>query len=307
MNKLSKKVDFSILVARASTQDGARIMAVLESFERQIGDFSTEIILVDRLGGAINEEIRRRFPCVRVMNCGATEEIPAMRARALSLSSGTYVIVTEDHCIAPVNWLQSFDDTIRRLGRVDIVGGSVSNGVYETKLDWATFLCEYASLVPPIFTGFNSSIAGMNVAYRRAIFANVDEDKLTKGFWETTLHPEFARAGFTMISDNAIQIEHCKRFDFGFFVKQRFMYSRYFAGTRYEREERFKRFVFTLATPVLPMILLFRLLLISYEKKAIRSYVFGAAFYLVIFFLVWAAGEAVGYVLGPGRALEKIE
>ena len=61
------------------------------------------------------------------------------------------------------------------------VGGSVVNGVTDTSLDWATYLCEYSFFSPPVAEGESAILPGMNVAYRRSALESVPRELLTSG------------------------------------------------------------------------------------------------------------------------------
>lgn len=300
-------IDYSIVIGRVSTEDGDRILETLESLHKQEGEPALEILLADRLSDDISECIRREYPDVRIIECSPKTDLPSMRTEALKYASGRYVLVTEDHCVPPGDWLQKFTDAFARYPDATAIGGSVINGVTATALDWATFLCEYTPLSPPIKNGQTANIAGMNVAYRREIFEKVDENVLKSGFWETTLHPVLHKQGYLLIADNDVCIFHCKKFSLRLFLRQRFLYSRYFAGIRIPGEARARRFLFALVSLGLPLLLIFRFFRSAHRKASIRTHLAEATPYLVLFYLVWSAGETWGYLLGPGNALQEIE
>lgn len=100
---------------------------------------------------------------------------------------------------------------------------------------------------------------------------------------------------------------HCKRFSFRLFAAQRYAYSRYYAGVRFPRERRLVRWLAALATPILPILLTLRLLLVVRRKAPIAKPSLLAIPYLFVFFIIWAFGECVGYLNGPGSSLQAIE
>ena len=299
--------DFSIVIGRVSTEDGDRILETLESLHEQEGDASVEVLLADRLRDDISARIRREYPDVRLIECSRETELPTMRTLALLQATGRYVVVTEDHCVPPRDWLRKFAGAFEKNPDAVAIGGCVVNGVTDTALDWATFLCEYAPMSPPIESGPTPNLAGMNVAYRRRIFESVDEAILKSGFWETTLHPVLHDRGHLLVADGNILIYHCKKFSLRLFLRQRFVYSRYYAGIRFRREELTRRFVFALASLALPPLLSYRFFRNARQKESVRAHLAKAAPYLLLFYLVWGAGEAWGYLFGAGDALSEIE
>ena len=110
-----------------------------------------------------------------------------------------------------------------------------------------------------------------------------------------------------LYSTNKIRLYHCKKFSFGLFARQRFIYSRYYAGLRFPRSQLIKRLVACGATVILPPLLLYRSTKQIKAKKRLASEFRSAMPYLFMFYLIWAYGEMVGYILGKGDALARIE
>jgi len=187
------------------------------------------------------------------------------------------------------------------------VGGCIENGVGDTHLDWATFFCEYSPFLMPVTEGLANVLPGINIAYRHRLLEPIDRALLSHGFWETSLHPILLAQGCKLYSSNKIRLYHCKKFSFGLFVRQRFWYSRYYAGQRFSHRQIVKRILACVASVLLPPVLLYR----SYKQMRLRPRLrseFRAALpLLLVFYGVWACGEMTGYACGPGHALEKIE
>lgn len=298
---------FSILIGRVSTEDGDRILETLASLRSQKDSPPHEVIVVDRLHDTVSETIRSRHPEVLLLASEKEQSLPRMRAQALAASRGGLILVTEDHCVPPDTWLKDFERLSRDHPDACVIAGCVENGVTERALDWATFLCEYAAFSPPIAEGFGHALAGMNVMYRRAALAECPPDLLTKGFWETTVHPWLAGRGDKLLASNRIRIFHCKRFSWRLFAHQRYVYSRYYAGIRFPRSNWPVRIAAALATPALPLLLTWRLFKAARAKPSLSEHAMPALPHLFGFFVIWALGEAVGYLSGPGLALEAIE
>jgi hypothetical protein len=298
---------FSILIGRVSTEDERRVLETLDALRSQDGAMTHEVILVDRRNDAVTDLIRHRYPDVRVIVCEREASLPLMRTMALQEATAPYVVVTEDHCVPPRNWLCAFGEALAQYPAADAIAGCVENGVTERALDWATYLCDYAAFAPPVPDGANAHIAGMNVVYRRAALARVPRERLERGFWETTLHPLLAKRSGSLVSTNAVRIRHCKRFSLRLFSVQRFIYSRYFAGMRFAPHERLQRTLAAGMTLGLPPLLLWRLVRVIGARAPLRAPALRALPYLILFYLIWAAGEIVGYARGPGAALREIE
>lgn len=298
---------FSILIGRASTEDRSRIFDTLDALRHQDAPLAYEVVIVDRRGDEITEAIESSYAEARLIRCDRNRALPEMRAMALRAARAKYVVVTEDHCVPCRSWLRAFEEMFRLHPEAAAVGGCVANGITDSTFDWATYLCEYAALAPPIEERADGELTGVNVAYIREVLENIPMHLLTGGFWETTVHPVLLRQGRVLLTTNDVCVYHCKKFSFDLFISQRLAYSRYFAGNRFRYEQRLMRTIAAVASLGLPILLAARLLRAVRRKRSILKPALQAAPYLLLFFLVWAAGELIGYLAGPGAALREIE
>jgi hypothetical protein len=299
---------FSILIGRVSTEDSARIFETLNALRAQKGSPTYEVIIADRLGDAVTELLSVGYPEALVIRCATETSLPELRALAFDRARGIYVVLTEDHCVPPEDWLASILEAFRVAPELTVaVGGTVENGICDTAFDWATFLCEYSTFVGPIRSGPARSLPGMNVAYLRSAIIEIDRTVLLRGFWETTVHPVLAQKGLILYLSSSVLILHKKKFSFALFAQQRFLYSRYYASLRFTRSEVAARWAMCALTSALPPLLLFRIIRSLVVKKRLFPQFIRAFPYLVVFVLIWAWGEMVGYISGPGDALLRIE
>ena len=292
-----------------STEDCGRILELLGALQAQESAPAYEVIVADRRQDSVSERIRAKFPEVQLLACPAGTSLPELRTLAFDKSRGDYIVVTEDHCVPAKRWLAGMVEAFRTAPAETVaVGGSVENGVRETALDWATFLCEYSGFMGPVRSGPvpASSVPGMNVAYRRSALADIDRAVLTRGFWETTVHPLLAENGLSFYLSDGIKLLHKKKFSFCLFARQRFLYSRYYAGIRFAPDQKTARFAMCALTLGLPPLLLFRMARSTAHKQRLPELI-RALPYLTLFALIWAWGEMVGYTSGPGDALSRIE
>lgn len=297
----------SVVLGRVSTEDGDRVLETITAFDPEYSGAPCEIVISDRLQDAISERIKKDHPHVRLIACPADMTLPEMRLRAFEASTGSIVAVTEDHCVPARGWarqvLDAFADADDDLAAI---GGSVVNGVCDRGLDWATFICEYSFFTPPVAEGLTADLPGMNVAYRRTALEAADREQLRSGFWETTLHPALVAEGRALRSFNSLVMFHKKRFSWRLFTAQRFIYSRYYAGLRFHRRGTAARLAAGAKAVLLPPVLFYRMVRAVTAKGLRREFV-RALPSLSTFIVVWAVGEGVGAIMGPGDALARIE
>ena len=98
----------SILIGPVSTHDTKRILETLEALRVQSGSPPHEVIIADRRLDAVSEIIRSQYPEVRVLPCAVGTSLPELRTLAFESSRGESVVITEDHCVPPKNWLRAY-------------------------------------------------------------------------------------------------------------------------------------------------------------------------------------------------------
>jgi len=299
--------NIAVILGRVSTEDTDRVIETIEALDPKVSGEPCEIVIADRLQDGLTARIRRDYPQVRLIDCPPEMSLPEMRTLAFEASTAPIVAVTEDHCVPTPGWAKTITTAFDQ-GGTDLVavGGSVVNGVADTGLDWATYLCEYSFFSPPVAEGESAILPGMNVAYRRSALESVPRELLTSGFWETTVHPLLLDRRGRFLSLNELVMLHKKRFSWGLFATQRFIYSRYYAGLRFGDAALPKRAVASLASLALPPLLLVRAVQAA-RRKGLGREMWRASPHLLAFYCIWAVGESVGALRGPGKALAMIE
>jgi glycosyltransferase involved in cell wall biosynthesis len=297
----------SILIGRVSKREAARIVDTLIALREQSPAVGHEVIVADRLNDAVSHRIERDFPEVRLLRFPPETSLPALRTEALVAARGRYAVVTEDHCVPARDWLAQIVRAFAgEEADVVAVGGTVVNGLAQRWLDRATFQCEYGNYLPPRKSGPDTDLPGMNVAYVRPRLLALDRKLLVAGFWETTVHPALLRQGARLAFANDVRVAHRKHFGLWEFLDQRFLYSRYYAGNRFAGRWT-SRIAALLVSPLLPGLLLWRLLRAARRRRRGWEEFVSLAPLLTLFALVWAIGEMAGYALGPGDALARLE
>ena len=308
MNTVSKG-NPQITVIIADVNGPPMIGACLEALSRQQGEVDTEVIVAESTGEETVRFIQDRFPKVKVLPFAKRLTIPELRAAALKQSSGDIVAVIEDHCDADEYWCQGIVNAHQAHPECIAVGGAVENGSCQRLIDWAVYFAEYSDYMQPLPRGVVDAIPGNNVTYKRAAFQGIKdlEKDLSRGFWESTLHQKLLARGERFLLEPSITVHHSKRFGFCYSLSQRFHYSRYYAGTFYAAASLPTRLLRAAITFALPPLLMARICRRVVHKKRHLKELTLATPYLAVLTLVWACGELVGSLFGPGRSLVKVE
>lgn len=295
----------SVSVVVASIVGGAFLDACLTSLEDQVRALDAQVLVVSCGNTDEVARLRRCFPWVKVHHHPKRETIPALRRLGVRQASGGVVAIIEEHCTADAGWLSAALDA-HRSGHYGAVGGAVADHAYERLVDWTVYFCEYSISLPPAPTGLVAFLNGANIAYRRDVLLAYDH-LLANGYWEATLHPVLLADGVQMLSVPSMVIRHRGPFAFGYYLRQRYWFSRAFAGSRATRLATSQRFMYCTLAPLLPLLLLIRIGSRVWRKRC-RPARFVAALPLIVPALaVYVAGECVGYASGPGDALSRVE
>ncbi len=301
MNEAEARV--SVVVA--SGAGGDFLFRCLASLAEQAKRAGAEVIVVDRMGDATRQRIGREYPGVTVIAAPDDHRatIPEMRRIGVERASGSIVAILEEHCTAPDHWLE----TIRRTFTPDdaAIGGPILDSSFERLRDWVVYFSEYHNFMPPWRDGERYLLNGANIAYDRAKLL-VHRDVLDKGYWEVVLHPLLARDGRFRAID-ALGVHHTGPFDYGYYLRQRYLLSRVWGGTQKDNEPLAKRLAHLAVGPIFPLFLFARVTRRVLEnKRLVPKYVAT----LPLLFPAWAAyawGEWLGYLRGPGHALLEVE
>ncbi|HTK28149.1 MAG TPA: glycosyltransferase [Vicinamibacterales bacterium] len=278
----------------------------VRSFTAQAPPGLVEVVVATSADDRAVAALEVSCPGVRVVRAAGRASIPGLRAAGFAEARGDILAMTEDHCVAADDWVR----TVIRAhdnGHV-VVGGAIENGATDRTIDWAVFFCEYGRHMPPIAAGPvpPTDLAGPNVSYRRAVVSHF-EDLLAAGTWDPLWHWRLAERGVPLVADPALVVYHCKHFTFGGFMQERYHYSRSFAGRRVAGAPLSKRLLFMLGTPLLPPLVLTRIVRRAWAKGRHRWTLLRALPAIGLFSLSWAAGEFVGYGFGEGQSALAIE
>ncbi len=270
--------------------------------ERQGHDL--EVIVANCARDGSSMHIKERFPWVVLLDFSRRLGIPELRAEGISRATGDIVSIIEDHCIVHKGWVSEILRAHQQ--GYEAVGGTVINASTSRLTDWVVFLCEYSGVMPPAPYGEVDSITGNNASYLKKILDRVDASVM-RSCWEFFLHEELKKSGVRFFSEPSIVVSHKKEFGFAYFMSQRFHYSRSFAGMRRGRVSAVTRAFYVFASPLIPGLMLWRMARQIYRKgEHMDKFLWGLPL-LMPFLMSYAAGEFVGYLLGGGESLLRVE
>ena len=274
----------------------------LEALHAQQGGVRLEVLVADRCGPELRARVAERFPSARVLAALAGTTIPELRALALRSATAPSVAVIEDHVMVPPDWARRMLEA-RRQG-AQVVGGGVANAATDRLVDRAAFYCEYGHMLGELPVGPAEWLTGNNTVYDRALIEG--HAPLIERAWEDRLHAALRESGVTLVSRPDIVVGHDMHYTVMDYFEQRFHYSRSFSGARSREMPLPKRILFAGATVLLPPILLRRIVGSVWRHRAYRADLVRSLPTVALWTVAWAAGDAMGFLFGPGRSLEEV-
>ena len=268
-------------------------------------DVPLEVIVIDRLGGEARAAVQRDFPEVTVIEAAKDATIPQMRAMGHAQATSPAVAVIEDHVMVPGNWATRMLDALNEGDGHAVVAGAFENTATDSQVDWAAFLCEYSSALPPLPSGPVDGIPGNNTIYRREVLERY-RDKIEANRWEDHLHDAMRADGVELIMRPDIVVGHRMHYTFWLYLSQRFLYSRSYAGNRARGMPAPKRFLMGAVSFALPPVLFKRTVDRVRSKGKHGEELRRSLPMLAVFVVSWGLGEVVGYWFGGGKALSRV-
>ena len=294
-----------ISVVIASIVGAPFIDDCLMSLERQAKDCGAEVLVVACGTAEYADRIAQKFPWVRVIHRAKRETVPDLRRHGVEEASGDLVAIIEEHCLAAPDWLPRAIEA-HAGGDYGVVGGPVADYNYKRLCDWVVYFCEYNGYMPPWREGEVHDLGSANITYSRALLLKYKE-VLSAGYWEAGLHPRLAADGVKFRPAPAMVVYHRGPFHYGYYLQQRYWFSRAFAGARSRHLPAGRKMAYFLASPVVPFLLLTRMAQRVWRQHRHFEKFTQSLPLLIPALFVYVAGEFVGYLAGAGDALLKVE
>lgn len=291
-------------VVIASCVGSPFITRCLKSLEHQIKGNDIECLVVDRAGGEIADSIVRDFPWVKLISRPAGESVPDLRRQGITEAHADHVAIIEEHCTAREDWIATILSLIRQ--PVAAIGGVVEDAEYERLMDWAVYFTEYNSYMPPAEAGSTHDVCAANCVYRRDLLLKYLPQE-GSGYWEAGLNHKLLSAGEKFISAPELVVYHTGPFGLSYYLHQRYLFSRAFAGTRREHVSVGFRTLYLLFSPLLVPLLWARTASRVFGRRRHIGKFLQVTPHLIPITATYVFGECVGFIAGKGDSLTKIE
>ena len=295
------KPQLSVVIA--SCVGDPYISRCLCSLEAQ-RDERIEFIVVDRAGGEVAEMLKHDFPWVKLICRPEGQSVPDLHRHGLDVSEAEYVAVIEEHCVAAENWIEL---ALRCIEQHPVaVGGVVDDSGYDRLIDWAVYFTEYNAYMPPVERGITYDVCAANCIYRRDLLLEFLPEE-GSGYWEAVVNRRLMEAGHELQAEPDLIVRHTGPFTFFYYLGQRYLFSRAFGGIRRSAVPAWYRIAYVFLAPLLIPLLWFRTTKRVIAKgHRIDRYLLATPI-LIPINCIYVLGEWIGYLVGPGNSLSRIE
>jgi glycosyltransferase involved in cell wall biosynthesis len=291
-----------ISVVLATQNAASYVGQCLQTLRKQSESALAEVIVADCSTDGTDEVIRATFPGVRLLHFEPPMEAPSLLREALRWAEGRVIVVTDAHCRFPSDWLAK----LRKAHEAEylVIGGAVEHGRADGLVGWACHFADYGAFMLPAQRRVRTPLAGNHVSYKRSVI-EPHLNSMEDGFWKVFFHWDLERQGVRFLFDPDLVIYHSSRDTFSSFSRRYFRNARLFAGLRCKRMSAAGRLMRLLGAPALPPLLFYQRLRTGLGKKGHQIRFLESLPLLAAFVVAWAAGEFIGYLLGPSRLPRK--
>ncbi len=269
----------------------SRVDDALRALRRELVD-GDQVVWVDAAGVAGESLVADRVAALPGMGRGDLYRLGLQAARH------ELVAFTDSATCVEPGWRAAVIAAFA--GGADMVGGPVLPGDVCSGVSAAGFLVEYGPHAVPPFVSATGDVAANNVAYRRSVLTSVVPPDAP--VWKTVVNARLRERGTRPCVAAGMRVVVRKQYRWGDLVAGRVAAGRLYGAQRGGSWTVSRRSVAALGCAVLPLLAYCRLFRRVATDPLLRSALLRNAPLVLLAFSAWSVGEALGYLLGDGKA-----
>lgn len=213
------------------------------------------------------------------------------------------VALTEDHSFPDAVWAERLIAAHRNTWVA--VGPAMRNGNPDTVLSWADFYQAYGGWAHPAPSGAVRHLPGHNSSYKRDTLLAYGDRLEVLMEAESVLHRDLRARGHGLFLEAGTCTTHLNFASWSTWVPARYHTGRQFAATWAHAWSRPRRLLFTVASPAIPWVRLWR---VQGHIRRAETWGFLLRLLPVVLagLLVEGLGQMAGYAAGAGDSMEKV-
>ena len=279
----------SVVIASWSGKEA--LVRCLESVTPQAG--AAEVIVAFRGTSDLAVELESRFPAIHFIRGPADASVFLLRALGVHETRGRLIALLEDHSAVCAGWAETILGAHTE-GK-SICGGPIENDIESSAYDWALYFVEYGIYMPPLPASEAHILSGVNIAYDRDTLLSCRE-VWESVFYETDVNAALVRAGHKLHMLPKACVRSRLRMPFREAMQHLFTGGVHFGDFRKAKLSRPTQWLWLVASPTLPLVLLFRIVRLATARQPARVIeIIRGLPYLLLLLAAWSAGEAASY------------
>ncbi len=287
------------------TDTYATVRNVVAAFRAQTIADQLEIVIVTGSSAGLGDPdgVSDGFHSVAVVEVERLYPLQLARAKAVRRARAPLVLIAESHAYPEPHHCEAL---IRaHQGRWAAVGPRLSNANPGTARSWAALFIDYGPWVDARERGEVANVSGHNSCYKRSSLLEFGEHLEAMMLSSINRHADMRARGHVMCVEPDARTFHLNVSRPGAWVEERVVAGRAFAAGRALTWAWPRRLLYALGSPLIPAVRLRRIL--SDMKASGHSDLLARTLPVLVFaLLVSALGEGLGYALGAGSALERV-
>lgn len=289
-----------VVASAASVRD---LEACLSALAQQDLGRGVEIIVADCCQDEARQDLTATYPYVTWSRFSSPVTLPGLWGAGIARATGQIIAITETTCVVDHRWVATILQAHE--GPHAVIGGAVEVEGRRSLVDWAAYFCEYGQFMLPLVKGVVHELPGNNVSFKRWVLQH-GQEYVQPGFWKTYWCRKLQAAGIELVAAPAMVVHYKKTFRLRPFLIRRFHHGRCFAGMRIAQDAALKRVFYALASPLLPLVFLYRIITaIVPKKRYLKEFVLSLPVSCLAI-VSWSCGECWGYLTGPGDSCKWI-
>lgn len=288
------RISVIIVTDRYST-----IRRVLASLRSQTAKDEMEVVLVMPAGIREDDDVvalEGEFAALRMVEIPTVHPMPHARAVGIRAATAPIVFLGETHSFPQPEFVEAILEA--HAGDCDIVVPGMSNANPENALSWGAFLSDYGGWLDALPAGETGGGPTWNVAYRKSLLNDLDEGLELAMEHGDEMGERLRSRKIRFVFQPRARLPHANVSITKWWLEQRYLCGLLVGNARRNRWGIGRRLVYVAASPVIPLLAMYRLRNALGALRANRQLGVKIVASLFAGAVVRTAGEVVGYVRG---------
>jgi hypothetical protein len=242
---------------------------------------------------------------VRVIEVGTLVPLSHPRAAGIHAASAPLVFVGETHSFPEPSCLETLL-AAHREGHYAVVMPAIVNGNPERASSWANLMVTYRHWLAPAERGEVEEVSTYNGCFRRELLVAYGDRLPEMLEYGSGIDRELKAQGYGLLLEPAATLRHLNVARIGAWLPDRFLGAQIWGAARGRRWSLARRLAYALASPLIPLLLVARVLRSRQWADHRSSMPAGTLPGLVLSAVAIGIGEATGYLIGSRSAPSRV-